>query len=891
MIEILPYSLVRYASLPVGAFAPFHLAGLEQRLQRIHKMHDERSLLQTAICDRLYELVQTAPGDTERINLIRLKRVIYNNKTISVQLLTDCSPLLPPALQVQLRKLFDLITAIDIAESNQETHYQQHLSNSHRHLQQLAGNPLLQNGLLLSSPVLYSQLPDYISKDPKDFGPKEWRLIFSLLRYLTRMTFKTSPFSSFTYTGQAQFIDPHNAIFDSANPSIRSGIRLHNGLFEYIKSILNQHPVLNEYLLVRLNNTVRLEENKLSFLFNHHNIESFQKLPAVGLQRYILEQLRTAGTSNMTFSALIQKLEPVVAPADRRQLKKHLMQLVDTGFLELSTDISAMDHHWSQALLRFLSATSCDHPDLKLLVQLLENLDKVQAAYPEANVMQRKELLEVAEKEVNSSLKQLQAETGAAGTAITAISATAPFKKTNPGPLHFSGRQLIYEDCYTDTTDRLSEAAVRQFIEKTDTLLQYLRPMEAMAPEREKMLSFFKQHYPVRASVNILDFYFDYYSNVKKQEKEAAPPQLTNSGPWIENLDRHLKEIVVPGQDILDLDAHFFDAMSQAQNGHQKTGYSRGVFVQFYPESGDKASESTLIGVINAVLPGMGKVSGRFLHLFPPAMSDSIRSHNERLHPDLLKAELSDGSFFNANIHPPLLFQECSLSDEHRHYPPERQIPVHELSVCHTEGEDFLSLFYQGQEVFAYDLCLESFYNRSNFYQLMAHFNSDDKVYLQPFINCIDRQYLPQDPATLPLILLPRIVYAETVIIRRKTWCVQRRVIPAPQGTETAAQYFVRLNSWRVDAGIPAAVFLFLRKRSFAIEEVVKGHQAQKLLPDDYKPQYISFEQPILVDLFVRLLARAGQYLILEEVLPTLDPTAGPAQDQVKEHLIQWYNY
>ncbi|ULT23597.1 hypothetical protein KUH03_31170 [Sphingobacterium sp. E70] len=50
-------------------------------------------------------------------------------------------------------------------------------------------------------------------------------------------------------------------------------------------------------------------------------------------------------------------------------------------------------------------------------------------------------------------------------------------------------------------------------------------------------------------------------------------------------------------------------------------------------------------------------------------MSDSIRSHNERLHPDLLKAELSDGSFFNANIHPPLLFQECSLSDEHRHYP------------------------------------------------------------------------------------------------------------------------------------------------------------------------------------------------------------------------------
>ncbi|ULT23599.1 hypothetical protein KUH03_31180 [Sphingobacterium sp. E70] len=239
----------------------------------------------------------------------------------------------------------------------------------------------------------------------------------------------------------------------------------------------------------------------------------------MGLQRYILEQLRTEGTSNMTFSALIQMLEPVVAPADRRQLKQHLMQLVDTGFLELSTDISAMDHHWSQALRHFLSATNCNHPDMMLLIRLLDSLATVQTAYPKANVMLRKELLEVAEKEVNSSLKQLQAETGAAAPAITANSAAAPFKKTNPGPLHFSGRQLIYEDCYTDTTDSLSEAAVRQFIEKTDALLQYLRPMEAMAPEREKMLSFFKQHYPVRASVNILDFYFDYYSNVKKQEK------------------------------------------------------------------------------------------------------------------------------------------------------------------------------------------------------------------------------------------------------------------------------------------------------------------------------------------------------------------------------------
>ncbi|MDF2514784.1 MAG: hypothetical protein K0R59_80 [Sphingobacterium sp.] len=893
MIEILPYSLVRYASLPIDTFAAFQLDDLTKRLQLRQRLDEEQSLLRTTICDALYQLVQTAPSDADRINLIRLKRMIYNNKIIDQQLLGNCSTLFSAQLHLQLSKLLDLMTAIAIAEASEEDYYQQHLRKSHRRLQQLADHHLLKKGLLLSSPILLSQLPDYIQKDPKDFGQKEWRLIFSLLRYLTRMTFKTSPFSSFTYTGLMQLCATKRKPATSDTTRIRSGVRLNNGLFEYLKSIMRRHDVINEFLTVRLNSTARIQEDKLSFLFNHNNIEAFQKLPATGLQRYIFEQLRTDGHSSSTFGTLIDSLESLVTDADRKQIKQHLVALVDTGFLELSANISAMDHNWNQALQHFLKETRSDHPDVRLLVQLLDSLLAIQKAYPEADIQTRKALLEATEREVNSLLKQLSIEQD---PQITTPSDTFPtlnsFKRTSPGPIYFAGRQLLYEDCYTEAVDILAHQPISQFVEKTDELLRHLRPMDAMAPERAKMLSFFKQHYPVQARVNLLDFYFDYYSTVKKQEKEAATVQSPASNLWIETLDLRLKEVINPNEAVLQIDANFFGPMLPGDYDGKHPSYARGIFVQFCPATeGRAASDDTAIGVINAVLPGMGKVSGRFLHLFPSAISDRIRANNERLHPTVLKAELSDGSFFNANIHPPLLFHECNLSEEYRHYPAEGQIPVHELTVSNLEGNDFLSLWYQQQEVFAYDLCLESFYNRSNFYQLLAHFNSDEKVYLQPFINRIDQHYLPPTDASQPIIVLPRIVYGGTVVIRRKTWCVRRDYIPLPSSAELASQYFLRLNNWRVDAGIPPAAFLFLRKRSFVLEEVVAAKTSKQFLPDDYKPQYISFEQPILVDLFSRLLARAGDYLVLEEVLPLASANGQQGEDQVKEYLIQWYNY
>jgi hypothetical protein len=153
----------------------------------------------------------------------------------------------------------------------------------------------------------------------------------------------------------------------------------------------------------------------------------------------------------------------------------------------------------------------------------------------------------------------------------------------------------------------------------------------------------------------------------------------------------------------------------------------------------------------------------------------------------------------------------------------------------------------------------------------MAHFNEEEKLFLPPFIGLVDAHYLKAEEEQIGEILsLPRIVYEKTVIIRRKTWRIKTNSIPAQQPSEPDYDYFIRINDWRIKHELPTSIFLFLRKRSFFIKPSVQKNAKKEGLNDDYKPQFISFGQPLLIELFKRLLARAGDYVILEEMLPEL---------------------
>lgn len=874
-LQIFPYSLVRYAGLDHQQFDQLKLKDVENLLSSYKKLMDEKERLKNNFCDALYLIINLQLDDKVRQQLINLKRQVFNNKKND----SDYVYLLPQALQNDLQVYLNKIEELTLFKNDCALKFEEEQNIQRKWMQEISQRSELQNGLLLSSPLLYEQLSSFIKKDTERFKQKEHRVVFSLLRYLSRMAFKTSPFSSFTYTGLATLSTTGkiNSIHD-----VGSRLKLNNAIFEYFKAIMKRHPLLNENLLIKLNITAEIKDDKICFLSNFNNIESFQQINAKGLQLMVYRYL-IKNKVPVPLKKLILNLNKDIENPSYDSIKTYLMKLVEAGMLELSLGLSGMDEEWDHKLLLFLESLKGAEPSAIPVITLFENLQKHRDEYRSAGSFVRYKILQEAEKQLNHVFAELQREAGlpfftsASDKKLAHESAeTETFSSHKFVPYYFSARHIFYEDCFTTENIELREQQVKDFVNKTDELINHLLPLDVMRKERNKMRDFFLQHYENNESVDLTTFYKDYYFHIKKPEKENESLQNADFSTlrhWKEAVLVKLSQIEEADENLIKLGHDFFADLPNDPDLSKNS--TAGMFVQF------SEGESGFYGVINALLPGMGKVSGRFLSLFDQKITESFVHHNENLYTDKIKVELNDASTFNANIHPSLLAYELELPGGNNIYPSDKQFNVRDLKVSYDDEKGTLRLYKGSSELYSYDLSLESFYNRSNLYQLLAHFNPDARVSLQPFIQLVDQFYQDKHSVLAPdLFVLPRIVYAENVVVRRKTWRIKTAIIPQQDQFETDFEYFIKLNNWLIDKEIPKEVFIFLRKRAYQ----VKSDEKREGLHDDYKPQYLSFDTPLLLAMFKKLLLRAGNYITLEEVFPK------PDQNKVREYLIEWYN-
>lgn len=166
------------------------------------------------------------------------------------------------------------------------------------------------------------------------------------------------------------------------------------------------------------------------------------------------------------------------------------------------------------------------------------------------------------------------------------------------------------------------------------------------------------------------------------------------------------------------------------------------------------------------------------------------------------------------------------------------------------------------------------------------------------------------------IIYRPRVVFNETIILSRKTWIIPSIIFPALLNGESDFDYFIRVNRWRIDNNMPEEVFVkinplprnkpvtaqnvVVQKQEAVIKENTEGDNKEiveeksenktppeeqkkengktvepakkpiKFSRDYYKPQYISFNSPLLVNLFGKLTVNLENFtVILEERYPT----------------------
>ena len=188
------------------------------------------------------------------------------------------------------------------------------------------------------------------------------------------------------------------------------------------------------------------------------------------------------------------------------------------------------------------------------------------------------------------------------------------------------------------------------------------------------------------------------------------------------------------------------------------------------------------------------------------------------------------------------------------------------------------------------------------------------------------------------LIYRPRVVFNETIILSRKTWIIPFSMFPSLSNGESDFDYFLRVNRWRINNNIPEEVFVKINpmpknkpvtaqnveapKQEAVIDEnnqednkeiveeksenttppqqenkengktVAPAKKPVKFSRDYYKPQYISFNSPLLVNLFGKLTVNLENFtMTLEERYPAGEELPGYENKKFATELIFQINF
>jgi len=239
--------------------------------------------------------------------------------------------------------------------------------------------------------------------------------------------------------------------------------------------------------------------------------------------------------------------------------------------------------------------------------------------------------------------------------------------------------------------------------------------------------------------------------------------------------------------------------------------------------------------------------------------------------------EVSDSSFFNANMHPLLFDYECIVPGGHSNSVEENIIGLKELVIKQCKKDDRLILFDEKnqKEIIIHDSSFQGRKARSQMFNFLLNFS--DKVFpdFEPILKTINKKYSEKKNG---YIFFPRIVFDSNIVLQRKYWLVNTVKLSSFLTKDRISDFFLDVNFWRKENNIPSKVFL----------KIPEGEENRK---DDYKPQFVDFENPIFANLLQKIFRRSSK-VILTEFLPFLEADVSNNKDELftTEYLVQWYN-
>jgi len=949
-LKLFPHVLIRLGGRGFDPLGSLSICESLSIINEILQLKESLSNVKNTICDRLYQVIPKEEEPRARNLLLNCKRAVFNERTIAPEILDEIISHLPHDLKEELIKYMKIKESLEEHLEEGEYTFKNEVSLLRHRLQHMIKDDVLQKGLVLSSQSLYNCIPSYLSK-PEPVNKKDFQTERGLMKYISRMYAKTSPFSTFSKLslGKVEPCSEKNPSFfqpeKKADETIRGHVRLNSELYRYLMLLVYRNRDVYRHLLLRINPTLKQDEMEYTYLSTIHG-EKFRRIPVNAVMNVFLRlaKEKEEGTSIKEITRHI--VENKMLEASGEEIEAYLLELVEYGLLECNPGVSGSNPDWDIQLIKILEAILAGNGAVPFLGEIIDTLKNLRARanqYEDAPHFKRKEILHAAFNRFKALCFSLHEAAGLPGTErLSPVENTdeSYTSQANKNPVdiknseaiqefthpdeedirsktstvfRFTPSQMFYEDTTASFSCCLKEENLVEFTGLLHDLLQKMRCFEVTMDEREKLRHFFSQRYGHKTSVDFMKFYEDYSGEYLPSKKKGAHSiddendsscnisttclRHQKNKDWMKNVLTVLKEEVSPDYDVIRLTSE------QLEKARRKMGdgiplaerpCSYGSLVQFFIQPGNN-NEEHLVGVINLIYPGLGKLFSRFMHLFNREMTDQLCEWNNSLSSDgaFILSEGTDVFYLNGNLHPPLLSYEIHVPGGHNALPSSRQIPLTELEVKPTESGRKLQLIHKPTQkrIYVENLGFHGHRGRSSLFQLLEYFNISEYLTVEPLMKVVrtlvhhwEKPVEESDVTDNPdetIRIYPRVVYNDQIILNRKTWIIPSGKLPVRRQGETDWEYFVKVDGWRRGLRIPDEVFVHVKD---GVPSILKP------VHEDENSQYISFRNPFLVDLFEKLILQVPFALKIVEMLPNSNELLKVGDTrQVSEFTLQWY--
>ena len=888
------YMIVRIGGGPFDRLLDLEIDAAGQLLSGGRDARAELDAARALLQDEVFRAIGGCTDTAVRRLLLSVKRDLHNARPVASRQLEQLSAFGLPSVARYAR-------AASESECNWrifEAAFEERRARTREAFRKIVAGEAFRKALMLSSRPLFDELPAYQAHDHAcPLSASLLHIERALVKYVTRAHAKTSPFSTFGHLAFAEAVDAGSPSFWTCaeSPRFESQVRITNSVWWTLRPRLLAVREIRNHLRVRTNPTLRRSSAGYTFLQNAQNIESFKTLPPFDE----LDRIAQLAADSPPVEALVHRVaDAALVEGGPEDVRAFVDRLIAEGFLEIDTGISGTDPGWD---LRVISLLRPIAPHCAAAAEVIATLNDVREQlrrFATAGVAVRDDIINAGNTRL-IHMEEVLAE-AARDPGESAAEARPAARRDH--------RRLLYEDSALPDLDvRLDRGALEPIAESLADLSRGLTFTDSVVPERAQLAHYCAAKY-VDAFVPLIRVYEDYYRDCKIPEQQRKRDSDTSEnvdfpgGPGFSaDLDARAEEtksfigciasrLWTSGRVStarVDIDREDIAAASLllSSRGDSVPPFSCSAYIQWIlPRPGEAAS-----AVVNNIGPGYGKLMSRFLDMFPVQLTESLQLLNGEADRCIL-AELRDGTVGNADMHPRLLDFEISSPGAQTFYPPERQIPVSDLwiSIDRSAASPRLSLVREstGQRVEVIDLCFTALPFRSKlFHLLVTGFSRAKYIGVHPLLKAVSAGVNARN-GTTAVAPRPRVVYDGRLILQRRSWTITREALPSRQPGEHDASFYLRINDWREAHAIPKHVFVYLTRDREMIEQRKGEHRLSR---DDYKPQFISFQDWFTVDLFDRMKAKALDSVLIEEMLPDPDSMLTIAgQRYATEFIVQW---